>query len=383
MRVAHIVTYVSPDGAFGGPARVALGQAEALAERGHEVTVYAAAPRALATTTRRDGYTLKTFPARRLAPVGGFAAMSAPQLAKALKLEAALFDVAHIHLARDLVTIPAARQIRKARVPYVVQPHGMLDASQHPLARPLDAWVTRPLLRDAAAVLTLTDGEANDILGIEPAARTSPISNGVRVGKSLPDDAREDMVLFLARLHSRKRPLAFIEMARVLRNRLPTTRFVLAGPDEGEADAVRAAIEDARMGNRLKWVGAVPPDQTDALLRSARAYVLPSFGEVFPMTILESFRVGTPVITTESLGIAPECERFGAAIVTNGSPQALANGVESVLTDVGRAANLREGGSAYLRAKLDISDVVTSLERFYRSPEEPDSAGREERIGDN
>lgn len=365
MKIAHVVTYISPDGAFGGPVRVALGQAEALAERGHDVTVYAAAPPELAGTSFQDGYTLKTFPARRVAPVGGFAAMAAPQLTKALKTDAASFDVAHIHLARDLVTIPAARQFRKAGVPYVVQPHGMIDASDNPLAKPLDAFATKALLRDAKAVLTLTDREIDDIAGIEPAARTASISNGIRVGELMPYDNRDDVVLFLARLHPRKRPLAFVEMARALKETLPTTRFLLAGPDEGEGAAVRAAIADAGMGDRLEWIGAVSPDQTEALLASARAYVLPSFGEVFPMTILESLRVGTPVVTTDSLGIAADCERFGSAHITDGSPEQLAASVTSVLTIDGEAARLRAGGDSFLREKLDIARVATTLETLY------------------
>lgn len=365
MKIAHVVTYVSPDGAFGGPVRVALGQAEALAERGHDVTVYAAAPPALAGTSAADGYTLKTFPARRLAPGKGFAAMAAPQLTRALRAEAASFDVAHIHLARDLVTIPAARQFRLARVPYVAQPHGMIDASDNPLAKPFDTLATKPILRSARAVLTLTDREVDDITGIEPAARTAPISNGIRIGELVPYDDRDDVVLFLARLHPRKRPLAFIEMARALKETLPTTRFVLAGPDEGEAPAVRAAIADACMGDRLEWIGAVPPHQTEALLASARVYVLPSFGEVFPMTILESLRVGTPVVTTDSLGIAVECERFGAAHVTDGSPERLAESVSRVFTREGEPARLRAGGEEFLRAKLDVAKVVAVLEAWY------------------
>lgn len=365
MKIAHVVTYISPDGAFGGPVRVALGQAEALAERGHDVTVYAAAPPELAGTSFQNGYTLRTFPAQRIAPAGGFAAMAAPRLRKALKWDAASFDVAHIHLARDLVTIPAARRFRKERVPYFVQPHGMIDASDNPLAKPLDTLATKALLRDAKAVLTLTDREVDDITGIEPAARTTPISNGIRIGELMPYEGREDTVLFLARLHSRKRPLAFIEMARLLEERLPATRFVLAGPDEGEGDAVRAAIADAGMGDRLKWIGAVPPDQTESLLGSVRAYVLPSFGEVFPMTILESLRVGTPVITTDSLGIAAECKRFGSAHVTDGSPGELASSVASVLTSHEVAGRLRAGGELFLRERLDIARVATILEALY------------------
>jgi glycosyltransferase involved in cell wall biosynthesis len=365
MKIAHVVTYVSPDGAFGGPVRVALGQAEALAERGHDVTVYAAAPAESAGVTHQDGYTLKTFPARRVAPVGGFAAVSAPKLTRALKRDAVSFDIAHIHLARDLVTLPAARRIRSAGVPYVVQPHGMIDASDNPLARPLDAWMTKPLLREAAAVLALTDNEVDDVATIEPSARTRKIINGIRIGTLEPYEGREEIVVFLARLHPRKRPLAFVEMARQLKSTLPHTRFVLAGPDEGEGDAVRWVIDDATMGDRLEWIGPVSPDQTDELLRSARVYVLPSVNEVFPMTILESLRVGTPVVTTRSLGIAGQCERYGAAILTDGTPERLASAVASIIASDQEATRLRNGGIEFLRQELDIARVASTLEELY------------------
>jgi len=365
VKIAHVVTYISPDGAFGGPVRVALGQAEALAERGHDVTVYAAAPSELAGTSFQDGYTLKTFPARRVAPAGGFAAMAAPQLTKALKTDAVSFDVAHIHLARDLVTIPAARKFRSAGVTYVLQPHGMVDASRNPLAAPLDAWATKILLRDAAAVLTLTDREDADIAGIEPHSTRIPISNGIRVRDLPAYEGREDIVLFLARLHPRKRPLAFVEMAKRLRESMPTTRFVLVGPDEGEGAAVRSAIAGSGMSERLDWVGAVAPESTDDVIASARAYVLPAFDEVFPMTILESFRVGTPVITTRSLGIAGACERYGGALLTDGTPGDLARAVERVGSDLDVAERLRRGGLAYLQAELDVQRVATRLEQIY------------------
>lgn len=365
MRIAHVVTYVSPDGAFGGPVRVALGQAEALAARGHDVTVYAAAPRDLAGVTVQDGYTLKTFPARRVAPVGGWAALSAPALTRALRADAAAFDVAHIHLARDLVTLPAARQVRRAGVRYVVQPHGMIDASDNPLVNPLDALVTKPLLRDAAVVLTLTDREATDIAQIQPGARTSKIINGIRIDEMKPYEGRDKIVLYLARLAPRKRPVAFVEMAEQLRDTLPDTRFVLAGPDEGEGRAVREAIAKADMGDRLEWIGAVSPDETDQLLTSARAYVLPAFNEVFPMSILESLRVGTPVVTTNSLGIASDCQRYGAAVITDGSPAQLAASVARILTSAGEVDCLRAGGLDFLREELDIAHVAKSLESLY------------------
>lgn len=366
MRVAQVVTYVSPDGAFGGPTRVALGQASALAELGHEVTVFAASPAESAGDSTQDGYRLRTFPGRRLVGRRGFATMRAPQLTRALRKDLKGFDVVHIHLARDLVTLPASRAVRCGGIPYVVQPHGMIDTSTRLLARPLDIFVTRPALRAASAVLVLTDDEDRDVRTVEASAKVVRIGNGIRV-TDLPEyDGRKNLVLFLARLHARKRPVAFVEMATLLGASFPDTEFVMIGPDEGEADAVVAAIAESGLGNRLRWAGAASTDETDGWIASARAYVLPSFGEVFPMTILESFRAGTPVITTDSLGIAAACERYGAALITDGSPAELAKSVSRVLREAGVAVSLRSGGYRYLREELNVSHVANQLEHIYQ-----------------
>lgn len=366
MRIAHVVTYISPDGAFGGPVRVALGQAAELAARGHHVTVYAAAPPELAGTTLRDGFTLRTFPSRRLAPGGGFAMMSSPALTRALKRDLPSMDAAHVHLARDLVTIPAARAVRGAGVRYVLQPHGMIDASSRLLAKPLDAFATRSLLRDAGSVMVLTDQEASDIAEIEPLASCQPIVNGMKVRELPPYEGREDTVLFLARLHPRKRPVAFVEMAERVAAEHPQTRFVLVGPDEGEGAAVTAAISASAFRDRIEWRGAASPDETEELLARARAYVLPAVNEVFPMTILESLQAGTPVITTDSLGIADACLKHGAAEITDGSPDALAAAVSRVLASDELASALRAGGLDYLRSELEISTVADELEIAYQ-----------------
>ncbi|CAN5423543.1 glycosyltransferase [soil metagenome] len=291
--------------------------------------------------------------------------MRAPELTRALRRELTSLDVVHVHLARDLVTLPAALAVRKSDVAYVVQPHGMIDASDRLLAGPLDAYATKPVLRGASAVLALTDQEDRDIRTVERGSNVLPIANGIRVGEMPRYEGRKNIVLFLARLHERKRPIAFVQMATMLVDSFPGTDFVLAGPDEGEAPALLAAIEAAGVGDRVRWVGPAAPSATDALISSARAYVLPSVNEVFPMTILESLRVGTPVVTTDSLGIASACERYGAAMITDGSPAELANAVARVLGEHGVAEGLRAGGHEYLRAELDIARVVDDLENLY------------------
>ncbi|TDL46285.1 glycosyltransferase [Microbacterium oleivorans] len=370
MKIAHVVTYVSPDGAFGGPVRVALGQAAELASRGHDVTVFAASPDKAPKVVEQDGYRLLLFPARRVHRRLGFAGMRADGLTRALRASLPALDLVHVHLARDLVTLPAARVVRKAGVRLVVQPHGMIDRSQNPLAIPIDRWETKPSLSAAAAVLTLTAQEKADIRSIVPEAEVRSIGNGIKVGVVPPYEGREGGIVFLARLHPRKRPLVFVEAAVDVLERHPDERFILAGPDEGEGEKVAQMIEQAGLGDRITWVGPIEPGQTDALLRNAKAFVLPSFGEVFPMTVLESFSAGTPVITTSSLGIADRCKHYSAAIVTDGSVTAIAEAIELVLSSTEQVVALREGARRFIESDLSIESVVDRLLEIYESRDE-------------
>lgn len=365
MRIAHVVTYTSADGAFGGPTRVAFGQAKALAERGHEVTVFAGSPRNEAGETERDGFRLRTFAVQRVAPFGGFATLRPRGMHAALTAQASEFDVAHVHLARDLTTLPAALALRKLGVPYVTQTHGMIDRSDKRLAAILDRLATGRALVGAGSWLLLTPEEQTELARVATPGRTRAVRNGVELRETTPLDQRNDTVLFLARLHERKRPLAFVEMAKRLADDLPRTQFLLIGPDEGEGAAVARAIGTSGLGDRLRWAGALSPDETASAMQSARVYVLPAVNEVFPMTILESFVAGTPVVTTSSLGIAPECERFGAALITDGTTEQLAAAVLRARNDNDLAASLRHGASAYLKAELDIKNVARDLEDEY------------------
>lgn len=365
MKIAHVVTFASADGAFGGPTRVALGQAKALAQLGHDVTVFAGAPRSEAAEVIQDGYRLRTFPVRRLAPFGGFATMWPVGMRSAVRHAANEFDVAHLHLARDLATLPSALALLSAKVPYVVQAHGMIDHSARLSARALDFLATRSVLSGARCWLTLTKDESAALTELAVPQRTHRVVNGVEVGEIPPLNGRADIVLYLARLHERKRPLAFVEMAINLADRLPNATFLLIGPDEGEGDAVVTAIEASGLGERLRWAGPLPPAETAAAMGAARVYVLPAVNEVFPMTILEAFAAGTPVVTTSSLGIAPSCEHYGAAIVTDGTIQELSDAVFEAHEDQAKADALRGGAVEYLKRELDVTAVAADLVREY------------------
>src|SRR5689334_18878792 len=159
MRILHAATLLSPDGAFGGPIRVSLNQAEALRSRGHMVTLAAAERGFAAAPTSAEGTPLVLRQARRLVPRTGFGGICAPDLVTWLIRSRGQFDVAHVHLARDLVLLPVAVTMTKLRIPFVIQPHGMILPGTNPLAPLLDHVVVGKLLRRAHEVFYLTTDE--------------------------------------------------------------------------------------------------------------------------------------------------------------------------------------------------------------------------------
>lgn len=367
MRIAHVVTLVSPDGAFGGPVRVATNLARAMQDAGHEVSILGAYSGYDTAPTELDGVPARLFPARRLLPGLGFSGLISPGLVRYLRRAVREFDVLHVHMARDMVTLPAALSARRAGTPYVTQTHGMIDPSRRKLAKVLDVLATRRALRGARTVFHLTAKERGDVLNVVrvPSLPLVFLPNGVPTADREADVTSGHEVLYLARLHARKRPVVFVEAALALRDRFPQTRFTLVGPDEGEAAAVLERIEAAGAGDTIAWEGALDPGQTLERMRRASVYVLPSVNEPFPMAVLEAMSVGLPSIVTDTCGLIEALHDRGAISVVDKSLDGLVAELARLLSDP--AARTEQGQRARREAETHFSinrAAQTALERY-------------------
>lgn len=367
MRVLSVVTLVSPMGEYGGPVRVAVNQARELRAKGHDV-VLAGGTRGFPTPPRTvEGVPAELFPARQVVPGSGFAGLAAPSLWRWLRRHVREFDLVHVHAARDLITLPAAAIARSMRVPFVLQTHGMIDPSGRLLARPLDALLTRRLLRAARSVFYLTEAERAGLRAVAgPDLPLVELPNGVPAAEPAIGSPTGREVLYLARLAGRKRPRMFVAAARNLAAEFPDTRFTLVGPDEGEGEGVRADIAAAGLPGQLEWSGPLPPEQTLERLRRATVYVLPAVSEPYPMSVLEAMSVGLPVVVTDSCGLAGLISRSGAGLVIGESQAELDEAVRRLLADPAEAAGMGANGRQLVRTELAMAAIADRLLTYYR-----------------
>lgn len=373
LRILQVVTLISPDAAYGGPERVAFNQTAALTRLGHRPTV-AAAVRGYSAEhpapVQRDGVPIAGFRAITALPGIGFAGLSAPGMVGWFLRRRREFDLVHVHVARDLVTLPIGLAAVSAGVPVILQSHGMIDPSDKLAAKPLDRAMTLPLLRRAQRILYLNETERTNLVAVAgPDLPYAPLINGVT--EEIPaDPGRTDVVpevVMLCRMHARKRPTAFVEAAvRLLRGGL-AARFTLIGPDEGEMDSLQRVIDASGFTDSITWIGPLEQTQTAARLREASLYVLPSVDEPYPMSVLEAMAVGLPVVILDDNGLAPTVSQYGGGLVVDTSIDALADAIETLVGDARLRSTMGSAARRAVQETHSIDAVARRLADIYRS----------------
>ena len=353
---------------------MAMNQARELVKRGHEVTVVtsdvlAIHPKQHVTVreTEMDGVYINYFPTRIVMP--RFPALISFELWKWLKQSIKDYDVVHVHFARDWIPVAVAREANRQGVRVFLQPHGMLGRTDG-IRTTLDRLLISRLLERATGVLPLQETEQRSIASISPNANTIIVPNGVTMqysGRSWNADAlSRRTVLFLARLHPRKRVMSVIEAARLLMKSGHRIRFRIVGPDEGDLSRAQQRVREYSLENSVEFVGPLAHDQVAEEFVNASLYVLPSVDEPFPMTVLESMALGVPTIVTEGIHIRELLERHHAAMVVPPNPQSIAAGIKELFTKPDLAMQLSENGKRLITNELTIDQVAARLESIYQ-----------------
>lgn len=366
MRVLHVVTLHTPDNAFGGPLRVAQNLATGLRGRGVDARMLALADGFDGAPPRHIGdVPALLYPARHVLPQFEVSGIISPSMLLSAHGLVRGADVVHVHLMRDLITLPMAVAARAAGVPLVLQTHGMVDPSDKPLANLLDRLAVRRLLCQADVLTYLTDTERQHQLAV---ARTelgnqARLVNGVAPARrrELPD--APPLVVYVARMQQRKRPEEFVKAIPGVLAKVPQARFVLAGPDSGSAAGVLELIDRLGVADAVRYVGALDHDEVLKLLGEATVSVLPSIEEPFPMSVLEGMSVGVPQVVTTTNGLSRDIRRVGAGRVVGDDCFAPAI-VELLDPAVNEAAS--RAAWELTRETFSIDGVLSRLQGLYQ-----------------
>ena len=165
----------------------------------------------------------------------------------------------------------------------------------------------------------LGEGLKKDVNHLIPDERLFVLPNGIPAldqgQRAVPRPRRQEAsVVFLSNLIPAKGPMRFLEMARLVREKEPAVRFILAGRHASTRylEKLRGFVADSGLSGCVTIPGAVYGEAKDALLGAADVLVFPtSFGkETFGVVNLEAMQWGVPVVSSP-VGAIPEVVRDG------------------------------------------------------------------------
>jgi glycosyltransferase involved in cell wall biosynthesis len=309
MNILHVIPGLS--WARGGPSAVVRGLARHQTEAGHTVTVL--------TTDQgvRSGEKEMQLEApvvvERLKVQGPDRLAYTPGFGRRVRAHLRTADVAHIHSIFTYPVHVALRECKAAGVPIVLRPCGLLHPYSLGRSRLqkrlyLALWGRRVKQTCSAWHYTSAeeakeswpqDSSPRFVLpnGIEPADFSlDRVAAQEKVWRSLPDLGGSRYVLFLGRLHAKKRLDILLEA--FLAGAPQSYKLVIAGPDsDGIWPNLAARLLDARgSAGRVVRVGMVTGSAKAQLLAGASLFALPSEHENFGVAALEALASGTPVL---------------------------------------------------------------------------------------
>ncbi len=371
------------------------GVASGLADRGHALRVWAAriddAPFTRTNTTidaqsfppfGRNGFETSPIPLTTLdralmSPVRLAAVRGADRLgydrmrrigrplivwrtAPGLRRQMAGSDLVHAWGGEPLMHA-ALRAAQDLKLPFVVTPFA------HP-----GHWGDDPLnarlYRDARAVIALLPSEADFYasLGVDPSwVHVIPVAApACPAGAASAGDVRArhgiggPLVLCLG-VKRRYKYRALLDAIPMIPG--DGVRFAFVGPETPDSDMDFATAGDPR----IIRAGKVGEPEKWGWLAAADVLCLPSVSEILPVSILEAWRMETPVVVARGRFTRDLVADAKDGLLCEGDASSVAKAVEEALAGPERMRAMGRAGAAKVAARYEPATVVAQHETLY------------------
>jgi 1,2-diacylglycerol 3-alpha-glucosyltransferase len=364
-----------------------VGSVETLRRRGHRVIVIAPAHDSVVDRDP-DVFRFRSVPfpfyqqIRMAFPLPAKLLMSLPQMP---------FDIVHTH-SLFFVGCLGAFLAQRRGVPLVFTYHTRWTEYAHylPLSTQLTqaqaVWISREFCNRCTDVVTPTRGIGDVLREFGVTRPISVIPTGVdldafRGGSPDPQSIRADadgpIVLYAGRLGKEKNLDLLLSAFAIVAQRVPRARLVVVGcgPDERRLRSRAAAMPCV---DRIRFLGALDKPDLGSYYRAADVFAFASTTETQGLVLVEALAHGLPVAAVDC-PVSREVVAEGAGVLTEQRPDALADGILSVLGDDEHARDRRRKAAHASAAPYSIDRLTDELEALYVRSLDPDRAAVDKR----
>lgn len=217
------------------------------------------------------------------------------------------FEIIHAH---DWLTFPAGIAVKQVSgKPLIVHVHSTDFDRSGGKINPSIFAIEKHGFEQSDKIIAVSNRIKKRLIAdydIEPSKITTvynainPLKSGVRKVKR---KFAEKVVTFLGRITVQKGPEYFLEVARLVLQRMKNVRFVMAGNGDMMAKMVGLSAKYG-ISNKFHFTGFLRGNEIRELLQVSDVFVMPSVSEPFGITPLEAMQAKVPVIISLQSGVS-------------------------------------------------------------------------------
>lgn len=241
----------------------------------------------------------------------------------------------------------------------------------HPVAKRIIAWG----LNKADVVVALSNWWKEFYLQqISSALNVVVISNCPEEtfkysGSEILEERRNgNTILFVGSIGTRKGVFDILQAVPKVVSDFPLAKFVFLGKEEfeGEQEKINAICRNMHIEEYVNFKGHVTGEEKYRYYSDASIFILPSYAENLPFSVLEAMAMGLPVITTPVGGI-PEIfeDNENGFLVNSGDSNELANKILLLLNDPQSRRNIGITNFRKMEAEFQPEAIARDWENLY------------------
>lgn len=276
------------------------------------------------------------------------------------------YDIVHIHIAttqsakRKVLFFYPAKWLGKKMI-FHFHP-----SNEKFLFEPYNQKLYRSLFSKADLILVLSEQWRRwikEALGltehIEVLYNPCPIVNH-------RTDLRKKNILFAGTIIPRKGYADLIKGFAPIAPKHPDWKITFAG--NGEIERAKEIAKEVHIENQVIFLGWVNGKEKEKAFQEASIYCLASYGEGFPMGVLDAWAYGIPCVVTPVGGL-PDIitEGENALTFSPGDTETLAKQLERMITDDSLREKIEKESLNLSQTTFNINTINQQLDKIYSS----------------
>jgi len=204
-----------------------------------------------------------------------------------------------------------------------------------------------------------------------PPNKVFPIENGIvlpypQLCKKVNKNTKF-LILYVGRLGLRKGLFDLLAAAKIVCKKKPNAYFIIAGKGELYSLLQKRIIE-LGLKEQVILTGFLERDKLIALYKKATLYVLPSYYEGLPTSLLEAMSFSLPVIATSiKCNINVINSGNNGILIPARSPNSLANAIIDLLNNAELRLFLGTNGRRTVMTRFNWDHIANKMINYYES----------------